>query len=117
MAAELQAAFEKLKSAAARLPGIVEATSRGTPSLTAGRKFLCRVKDAETVVVMCPVEEKEMLLEAAPDVYFETGHYRGWPAVLVRIRRIDDAELCHRLRRAFMLQAPKTLIRRMEEGS
>ena len=44
-----------------------------------------RVKDADTVVLMCPLEEKEMLIEAAPEIYFETDHYKGWPAILVRV--------------------------------
>lgn len=112
--ASLQPAFAKLRSAAAGLPGIVEATSYGTPSLRVGRKFLSRVKDADTVVLLCPLEEKEMLLEADREVFFETDHYRGWPAVLVRIHRIDPTELRHRLRRAYLLQAPTTLAKRLE---
>lgn len=55
-----------------------------------------------------------MLLEADREVFFETDHYRGWPAVLVRIHRIDPAELRHRLRRAYLLQAPTTLAKRLE---
>jgi hypothetical protein len=114
--AALLPAFGKLVSAAAGLPGIVEGTSYGTPSLQVGRKFLCRVKDPETIVLMCPLEEKEMLLEAAPDVYFETDHYRGWPAILVRIERIAPAELRHRLRRAYLMQAPAKLAKQLEAG-
>jgi hypothetical protein len=49
-----------------------------------------------------------MLMEAAPEIYFETDHYVGWPAVLVR-RSIGDAELAHRLEQAWHLQAPKKL--------
>ena len=109
-------AFENLRLAAAGLPGIVESTSYGTPSLHVGRKFLCRVKDPATIVLMCPLEEKEMLVEAAPDVYFETDHYRGWPAILVRVERIAPAELRHRLRRAYLMQAPGKLSKRLEAG-
>jgi hypothetical protein len=60
---------------------------------------------------MCPLEEKEMLMAAAPDIYFETDHYKGWPAVLVRIRSISIAELRLRLERAFAMQAPKALFK------
>lgn len=42
---------------------------------------------------MCPLEEKQLLIEAAPDIYFETDHYRGWPSVLVRIRLISEEGL------------------------
>ena len=61
------------------------------------------------MVVTCPLEEKEMLMAAAPDIYFETDHYRGWPAVLVRIGEIEAEELRHRLRKAWLMQAPKRL--------
>ena len=52
-----------------------------------GKLFL-RVKDAGTLVLMCPLEEKELLMEAAPHIYYETDHYKGWPAVLVRVAAI-----------------------------
>lgn len=74
-------------------------------------KFLCRVKDPDAVVLMCPLEEKEMLIAAAPDIYFETDHYKGWPAVLVRIHTISVAELALRLERAFVMQAPKAVLK------
>lgn len=74
-------------------------------------KFLCRVKDPDTVVLMCPLEEKEMLMAAAPDIYFETDHYKGWPAVLARIHTISVAELALRLERAFVMQAPKAILK------
>ena len=102
-------AFAKLMKAAEDLPGVEQSTSYGTPSLRVRKKSLCRVKDADTVVVMCPLEEKELLLEAAPEFYFETDHYKGWPAMLVRIHDVPLAELRLRLRRAYLMQAPKTL--------
>lgn len=95
--------------AAAGLPQVEEGTSYGYPSLKAGKKFLCRVKDADTAVLMCPLEEKQMLMAAAPGIYFETEHYKGWPSVLVRLSAIDDAELSHRLRRAWRMQATKAM--------
>jgi len=86
-------AFDRLKKAAAGLPEVEESTWFNTPSLKVRGKSLCRVKDPDTVVVMVALEEKEMLIQAAPDIYFETDHYKGWPAMLVRIRAISDAEL------------------------
>ena len=109
MAGAHQPAFARLVAAARDLPEVAEGTSYGTPSLTVRKKFLSRVKDADTVVLMCPLEEKELLIEAAPDIYFETAHYKGWPAILVRIANIGDAELRHRMRLAWLMQAPKAL--------
>lgn len=108
---ELGPAFAKLVQAAGHLPEIAEGTSYGTPALKVRTKFLCRVKDPDTVVLMCPLEEKEMLIAAAPDIYFETDHYKGWPAILVRIHAISIAELALRLERAFAMQAPRAVLK------
>lgn len=59
-------AIERLRKAASGLPQVEECTSYGTPAFKLRKKFLCRVKDADTVVLMCPVEEKDLLMAAAP---------------------------------------------------
>jgi hypothetical protein len=92
-----------------KLPGIEEGTSYGTPSLTVRGKFLMRAKDADTLVFRCTMEEKAFLMEAEPAIYFETDHYVGWPAVLVRLSAIGSAELAHCVERAWRVQAPKKL--------
>jgi hypothetical protein len=76
-----------------------------------------RVKDADTLVFRCPVEMKEVLIESAPAIYFETDHYKGWPAVLVRLSKIGDAELRECVQRAWRLQAPKRLLARHDAGA
>ena len=96
-------------AAAEGLAEIAPGTSYGTPALKVRKKLLCRVKDAETVVVMCPLEEKELLIKAAPEFYFETDHYRGWPAILVRVHAVPADELRLRLKRAWQMHAPKSL--------
>jgi hypothetical protein len=100
-----------------KLPDIEEGTAYGTPSLKLRGKFLTRVKDADTLVFRCPIEMKEVLIESAPDIYFETDHYKGWPAVLVRLSKVGDAELQECLRRAWRLQAPKRLLAQHEGGA
>lgn len=95
--------------AAAKLPGVEEGLSYGMPSLKVMGKFLARVREPDVLVVMCALEEKEFLMQQNPGVYFETDHYKGWPAVLVRLSKIDDAELTHRLQVAWRRQAPKKL--------
>lgn len=110
-ATDLLPAYEKLKAAAAGLPEVEESTSYGTPALKVGKKSFCRVKDADTIVLMCALEEKEMLMAAAPGIYFETDHYKGWPALLVRIHEIPADELRHRLEGAWSRMAPKKLVK------
>lgn len=95
---------------AAGLPGVEAGTSYGTPALKVRGKLIVRVKDADTLVLRCALEDKELLMEAAPQIYYETDHYKGWPAVLVRLSAIDDAELSHRIALAWRLKAPARLI-------
>jgi hypothetical protein len=97
---------------AAGLAGIEHGTSWGTPSLKHKGHFLARLKDEKTLVIRCPLEEKEMLMAAEPDTYFQTDHYVGHPAVLVRLEAIDDARLKARLERACQMQEQKPKHRR-----
>ena len=45
-----------------------------------------RVPRIDILAVRCSIEKKEMLIDAAPDRFFDDDHYRGYPAVLVRLR-------------------------------
>lgn len=91
------------------LPEITEATSLGTPALKVRNNSFTRLKDPQTLVLLLPMEQKELLLEAAPEIYFETDHYKGWPAVLVRLAAISDEELGQRLTDGWRHKAPKRL--------
>jgi hypothetical protein len=101
--------FARVRGAAAHLPEVVESTWYGTPALKVGGKGFARLKDPDTLVVLCPLDEKEMLIEADPKVYFETDHYKGWPAMLVRLKEISAAQLRHRLEQAWRFRAPRRL--------
>src|SRR5204863_10061512 len=48
-----------------------------------------RFPDPEAVAIRCLIERREMLVAAAPDRFFDDDHYRGYPAVLVRLPAID----------------------------
>jgi hypothetical protein len=55
-------------------------------------------------------EEKEALLAADPEKFFTEPHYNGFPAVLVRLAAVDDAELLELLTDAWRCRAPKRLV-------
>ena len=110
MSKPLEAAFARVRSAAAHLPEVEEGTSYGTPALRVRGKFFARMKDADTLVVHSTIDEKEMLMQVDPKVYFETDHYKGWHAVLVRLNRISTPKLRHRLEQAWRQKAPKRLV-------
>ena len=52
---------------------------------------------------------KEALLADAPDVYFTTPHFEGFPAVLVRLERIGGQDLEELIVEAWLCRAPKRL--------
>lgn len=66
-----------------------------------------RQTQLDVLVVRCPTEQKEALIEAAPAVYFDDEHHRGYPAVLVRLPLIEESELLALLRMACLTPAPK----------
>ncbi|OAP40780.1 hypothetical protein AU381_02455 [Sinorhizobium glycinis] len=111
MMQEIDTVFARVRrlAEAAGLPETTVGTSHGTPALLVRGKSFARMKDAETLVVMCALEEKEMLMELDPSHFFETDHYKGWPAMLVRLAIIDDAALTQRLIAAWREKAPKRL--------
>ena len=68
-----------------------------------------RVLHPEVLAVRCELPRKELLIEAAPEVFFDDDHYRGFPAVLVRLLVVGEDELAALLEAGWRLQAPKRL--------
>ena len=106
-----QALEARLERLARGLPGVETGTSYGAMALKVGGRMIACAKSADVVVLSMPLDEKEQLIEMAPDVYFETPHYHGWPAVLVRAGVIGDEELRQRLAEAWQRRAPARLRR------
>lgn len=91
------------------LPEIEESTSYGRPALKVRGKFVAALRtDPDAVVVKCDLEEKPFLLETRPDVLFETPHYHGYGAMLVRLEASKE-ELWEFLVDSWLLAAPKRL--------
>jgi hypothetical protein len=109
--AELDRIFDRIvRLADARdLPGVTRSTSYGTPALKVKDRTFVRLKDAGTLVLHCPPEQKTLLMEISPQIYFETPHYVGYGAVLVQLAVITDEELSLRLEDAWRFKAPAKL--------
>lgn len=105
--------FDSIRRAAARaaLPEVAETTWYRTPALAVRGRSFTRLREPGVAVLMCPLEDKEMLLAAAPAIWFETDHYRGWPAILVRLDAICEADLARRLAVAWAQKAPNRLVK------
>ena len=68
----------------------------------------------DVLAVRCVPEEKETLLELDPVKFFTEDHYRGYPAILVRLGEVDEAEMAGLLATAYRCVAvsPKPRRRR-----
>jgi hypothetical protein len=56
------------------------------------------------------LDAKDAWLAARPDVFFTTPHFDGYPAVLVRLAKIDAKLLRALLTEAWLARAPKALV-------
>ncbi len=106
---------------ATTLPGVTDNSADGRLIFSLGDKGVAwtfmqrdtarqkRWPNIEVLAISCPLDRKELLIEAAPDIYFDDPHYRGYPAVLTRLPMIDADELAHRLSEgvAFQTGRPK----------
>ena len=90
----MSATFDDVRKIALSLPKVEEATSYGTPAFKLKKKLLMRLKeDGETLVAIVGFDNRDMLMEIDPQTFFSTDHYRGYPTVLVRLKRITKAKL------------------------
>jgi hypothetical protein len=94
------------------LPGLKPGRFMGRPSLHIGSRAIVGSKDGRTLVIHCPLEEKDLLLEKRARVYFETPHYRGYPAILARPGALTRRELKLRIERAWAMHATQAARRR-----
>jgi len=102
--------WEDVLELARELPEIEETTSYGRPTLKVRGKFVAALRSKpDAIVLKCDLEEKPFLLEARSDVLFETPHYRGWPALLLRLEASRE-DLREFLVDSWLLAAPKRLV-------
>lgn len=103
------AAFKALGLA---LPEVEESTSYGTPALKVKGKLMARLKeDGESVAIRTTWEERERLLTVEPETYYITDHYRDHPWVLIRLPQAHREGATLRLAQAWLLAAPKSLLK------
>ena len=100
------------------LPGVEAATKYdGSPVLKVGGCFMAGLAmhpsaEPETLVVRAHFDDRDSLLQEAPETYYVTDYYRRHPVVLVRLSRIDAAALHDLLNVSRRLTLLKTQRRR-----
>ena len=103
--------WETVRELARVFPDAEEDTTHSHPAFRVRGKLFVWMSphEREAFVVRVDPDEKEFLIQSRPDVYFSTPHYAGYPAVLVRLDRIEREELAERIEDAWLLRAPKRL--------
>lgn len=92
----------------ALLPGVETGTSYGRPALKMRDKAIAVAgREPDHFVLMVALDELDVLIETEPQVFFQTDHYKGWPAVLARYATADPARIAILLERAWMRRASK----------
>lgn len=100
-----------LRRLALALPGVVEETCYGTPAFrVAGRLFARLREDGETLVLGADLDTREALMQAKPEVFFITDHYRNYKYLLIRFARVTPAELRGLLDESWARVAPKRMV-------
>lgn len=96
-------------AAALALPDVEEGTTYGKPAVKLRGKMLAATTapDLGSFVLHADVEEKMVLMETDPATFWETDHYTGWPAVLVRYGTDARERIALCLARAWWNRASK----------
>lgn len=90
-----------IRKIALSFPGVEEGTSYGTPAFKLGKKLLVRLhQDGTSLVLKVGDAPRDHLLQADPDTFFITDHYRGHPYVLAHLDRLNTADLGKLIARA-----------------
>jgi hypothetical protein len=105
--------WDDIRTIALSLPEAEEEPGDRPAFRVRGKLFAWRSRDRDgaTLALRVDRDEKQMMLESRPDLYFQTPHYEGYPGVLVHLAAIDLDELKERIEDAWLIQAPKTLAR------
>jgi hypothetical protein len=95
-----------VREIALALPGTVEKSSYGTPGFRVRDRLFARLRNDPDALVLWreSVEEKEALIDAAPEKFFTTDHYDGHPHVLVRLDAVGEEELADLIEESWELR-------------
>ena len=110
--------FANVCKLALALPGVEEGRSYSTPAFRVRGKLLARIKeDGSTLVVRTDFDTREALMAADPETFFITHHYRGYPAMLVRLSKVHPEDLRKLLEAAWRRAASSRLLAAYEARS
>jgi hypothetical protein len=111
--------FDDVRKIALAWPEVEDGTSYGTPALKVRKKLLVRMKEDGDSLVMpsVPPDERDMLVESQPKVFYFTDHYKDYPMVLIRLSKTKRATVEPLLRRQWRTLASKAAVKAFDTNS
>ena len=94
-------------------------TAYGEPAYKAFGKFFTRLRaeDDSVVLAQVPLDEREIICAADPETFHFTDHYRNYPYVLARLKRLDAKTLRGYLTRQWRHNAPAKWLKAFDAGT
>jgi len=118
----MASAFDIVRIIGLELPG-VEATTKydRSPVLKLDGIFMAGLAmhpsaEPDTLVVRSELDDREALVEDAPETYYLTDYYRSYPLVLVRLKRVEPDALRELLSVSWRMTRSKTQRRRRSQA-
>ena len=107
---------EEMTAIALSFPGAEEGLSYGQPSFKLNGKFFTRLRAEDDSLVLMEVsyDEREMLMEAEPQTFHFTAHYKDYPSVLARLEHLHPGSFRAFLERRFRQVAKKPVLKAWE---
>jgi hypothetical protein len=111
--------LEEMREIALGFPGCTEGSSYGQPSFLVNKKFFTRLRREDDSLVLLEVsfDEREMLMEAEPETFHLTAHYKDYPAVLARLATLHPRSFHGFLERRWRRIAPKKLVKERDAAT
>ena len=102
---------DEMREIVLSFPGAEEGISYGRPSYKVNGKFFTRLRAEDESMVLLEVshDEREMLMEAEPETFHFTAHYKDYPSVLARMATLHPGSFRNFLDRRWRKIAPKKL--------
>ena len=104
---------EEMEDIVMSFPGAEKGVSYGAPAYKVNGKFFTRLRreDQSMVLVGISPDERDMLMEAEPDTFHITPHYKDYPSVLARIATLHPGSFKNFLERKWRTLAPKKVVK------
>jgi hypothetical protein len=109
--------FEDLRDMVLALPDTVETTSWDARFFKVnGKVILYWNASHDCPVFKVPVEERDFLIEADPEIFFTTDHHRPYAMILARPDRLDPGWARANIERVWRAQVRKATLKAWDAG-